>query len=203
LAHAASHPDPNLASIITIGSPTDFTKMNTELFKPLMGMKPLFEKLPLSPLPFLGRLIAPLAPLVPASTWGLFHQRNLEPSIAAKVVALASTPLSSGKLWLDFGRFLETGVFAPEASTPYLENLHESNTSILVIGGSRDFMAPPQAVSAMCKGENAGENLNCIILGKESGCIDDYGHVDLLVGMRAQNEVFPRILEWLEQHDKS
>ncbi len=203
LAHVASHPDPNMASIVTIGSPTDFTKMNTDMFRLVLGMKPLFEKLPISPLPFLGRPIAPLAPWIPASAWGLFHQSNLEPWIARKVVALASTPLSAGKLWLDFGRFVETGVFAPEAGTPYLENLHESDASIFTIGGSKDYMAPPQAVSAMCKGENAGGNGKRLILGKESGCIDDYGHVDLLVGIRAHHEVFPRIIEWLEQHDKS
>ena len=77
LAHAASHPAPNLASIIAMGSPTDFSKMDTEIFGPLLRLKPLFEKLPVSPLPFFGRLIAPLAPWIPASAWGLFHQKNI------------------------------------------------------------------------------------------------------------------------------
>jgi pimeloyl-ACP methyl ester carboxylesterase len=202
LAHVASHPDPNLASIIAMGSPTDFSKMDTALFGPLFRLKPLFEKLPISPLPLLGRLITPLAPWIPASAWGLFHQTNIEPSVARKVIALASTPISSGKLWLDFGRFLNTGVFGSETGVPYLENLHESDTPILVIGGSKDLMAPPQAVSAMCKRANIGLKADCLIMGKESGCLDDYGHVDLLVGIRAQGEIFPKILDWLEQHDK-
>jgi pimeloyl-ACP methyl ester carboxylesterase len=202
LAHVASHSAPNLASIIAMGSPTDFSKMDTELFGPLLRLKLLFEKLPISPLPLLGRLIAPLAPWIPASVWGLFHQTNIGPSVARKVIALASTPVSSGKLWLDFGRFLNTGVLGPETGVPYLENLHKSNTSILVIGGSKDLMAPPQAVSALCKRANTGLKADCLIMGKESGCLDDYGHVDLLVGIRAQNEIFPKILDWLDQHDK-
>ena len=63
-------------------------------------------------------------------------------------------------------------------------------------------MAPPQAVSALCKGANTGLKADCVIMGKESGCLDDYGHVDLLVGIPARNEIFPKILDWLEQHDK-
>ncbi len=202
LAHVGSRPAPNLASIIAMGSPTDFSKVNTEIFRPLFRLKPLFEKLPVSPLPFFGRLLAPLVPLIPESAWGLFHQRNVEPSITRKVVALASTPLSSGKLWLDFGRFLKTGVFGPETGAPYLENLHESNVPIFVIGGSKDLMAPPPAVSAVCKRANVEIKAECLIVGKESGCLEDYGHLDLLVGIRARNEVFPKILEWLEQHDE-
>jgi len=40
-----------------------------------------------------------------------------------------------------------------------------------------------------------------LILGKASGCVEEYGHVDLMVGLRAENEVFPVILQWLTDHD--
>jgi poly(3-hydroxyalkanoate) synthetase len=41
----------------------------------------------------------------------------------------------------------------------------------------------------------------CLILGKENGCEEDYGHADLVVGLRAEVEVFPRVAEWLERQD--
>ena len=44
LAHVASHRAPNLASIIAMGSPTDFSKMDTELFGPLLRLKLLLKK---------------------------------------------------------------------------------------------------------------------------------------------------------------
>ena len=42
----------------------------------------------------------------------------------------------------------------------------------------------------------------CKILGKETGCEEDYGHVDLLVGKMVETEVFPGILEWIETYER-
>lgn len=202
LAHLASYRDLAVASAIAAGSPTDFSKIDSEMFRPLLKLKPLLERLPISPLPFLGRMIAPLAPWVPESVWGLFHVDNIEPSVARKAIAVVSTPISSGKLWLDFGRFMKTGVFGPGDGASYLEGLHQSDVPILLIGGSKDAMAPPASVIRPCKKLNETTKVECVIMGKESGCLEDYGHVDLLVGIHATEEVFPKILEWLEQHDK-
>ena len=202
LAHLASHPDSALASAIVVGSPTDFSEIDVRAFRPLLKLGPLLGRLPISPLPFLGRMIAPLAPWVPASAWGLFHICNIEPSVARKTIALVSTPISPGKLWMDFGRFIKTGVFGPEDGAPYLEGLSESDVPILLIGGSKDFMAPPASVINARKNLNKTTEAECVIMGKESGRLEDYGHVDLMVGIHATEEVFPKILEWLERHDK-
>ena len=202
LAYLASNPDSALASAVVVGSPTDFSEIDIARVRPLLKLEPLLGWLPISPLPFLGRMIAPLAPWVPASAWGLFHIANIEPSVARKTIALVSTPISPGKLWRDFGRFIKTGVFGPEDGAPYLEGLSQSDVPILLMGGSKDYMAPPASVMNACKGLNEVTKTECVIMGKESGRREDYGHVDLLLGMHATEEVFPKILEWLQQHDK-
>ena len=37
--------------------------------------------------------------------------------------------------------------------------------------------------------------------GKSHGEVDDYGHFDLLMGRRAQSEVFPHIDRFLDEND--
>ena len=114
---------------------------------------------------------------------------------------MGSELITSWKLWLDFGRFVDTGVLAHENGRPYLKNISQSSVPIFLIAGAKDAMAPPDSVSAACvPGKDPGERLYNV-LGKTSGTVEDYGHVDLLVGMRAEQEVFPSILEWLAAHD--
>jgi pimeloyl-ACP methyl ester carboxylesterase len=201
LAHLASHPDSALASAIVVGSPTDFSEIHIGAFGPLLKLDPLLRWLPISPLPLLGRMIAPLAPWVPASVWGLFHIGNIEPSVARKTIALVSTPVSPSKLWLDFARFIKTGAFGPEDGPPYLEGLGESDVPILLMSGSKDFMAPPASVINARKKLKETTEAECVVMGKESGRLEDYGHVDLILGAHATEEVFPKILEWLQRHD--
>ena len=40
------------------------------------------------------------------------------------------------------------------------------------------------------------------MLGKESGCMEDYGHMDLLVGKRSDKELFPRVIAWIQENDR-
>jgi hypothetical protein len=109
--------------------------------------------------------------------------------------------ITSRKLWLDFGRFVDTKLFASEDGKPYLKNLSESAVPIFLASGSKDVMAPPDSVSAGCvAGPNSGERMRHVF-GKTTGTVEDYGHVDLLVGLRAEQEVFPAILQWLTSHD--
>jgi len=62
-------------------------------------------------------------------------------------------------------------------------------------------MAPPESVVAACRIGQQTVERKCMIFGKETGCIEDYGHMDLLFGIRVQQEVFPQILKWLDEHD--
>jgi len=201
LAHLASHSNSQVASAITLGSHTDFSSMDSGIFEPLLKLRWLLKRLPISPLPFLGKMFTPLAPWVPSLLLGTFNPNNIAPTAARKIVALAAEPVSPTELWLDFGRFLETGVFGPENGTPYLTGLNRSNVPIFLMGGSKDRMAPPEAVNADCEEIEKCMERKHLILGKNSGFVEDYGHMDLLVGIRAMTEVFPSILAWLERHE--
>ena len=121
--------------------------------------------------------------------------------MARRTVALGSELITPTKLWLELARFGISGNHETASINNYAEGLKSSSVPILFIGGSKDFLMPPDSVCAASEyPDNLGERV-CKIMGKETGCDEDYGHVDLLVGKNVEKEVFPAIDEWLESHD--
>lgn len=202
LAHLARIPGNAVASVVTLGSPVDFSKIRNKSFDFLLALRPLLRHAPVFPLPFFGRLISPLAHVMPNSLLGLFYRTNIAPVVARRVLALAAQVVTSTRLWLDFGRYLSTGVFADENGRPYLQGIEKSEVPVLLASGSKDEMAPPEAVIAALDTLRDDRERSCVVFGKVSGCLEDYGHMDLLVGVRSEAEIFPSVLGWLEHHDE-
>jgi len=202
-AHLAMHSDVPMTSAITIGSPAGFVSTRMKALRVMAGLRNLLRLSPVAPMPFNGRLILPIAHKLPRFLLGLFHQPNISPSVVRKMVAVGSELITSSRLWIDFGRFVATGIYAPENGRPYLENLEKSPVPLFVLGGSEDLMAPPESIrAALGNGTSRGERV-FHIFGKDSGCMEDYGHIDLVVGERVVEEVFPVILKWLLEKDTS
>ncbi len=202
LAHLARHPKSSLASVVTLGSPVAFSKVRNKAFDRLLAMTPLVRHFPVFPLPFFGRVISPLAHVMPHALLGLFYRPNITPEAARRVLALASQVVTSTRLWLDFGRFLSTGAFADKDGRPYLQGIEKAEVPILLGSGAKDVMAPPEAVIAALDVLRDDRERSCVVFGKVSGCAEDYGHMDLLVGARSEREIFPSVLRWVADHDE-
>jgi pimeloyl-ACP methyl ester carboxylesterase len=198
LAHLAASDSATIASALALGSPTDFSRMKTRALETLMAARPLLKHTPIMPLPLLGRLVLPL---FNGSTLGFFHAGNTDPDTSRKTVALASEVVTSSTLWLNFGRFVETKRFAPKNGALYLESLPASDVPIMVIAGAKDSIAPPESVVWLSSPPGQAGERRSLVLGKASGCAEDYGHVDLLMGRRVTDEVYPTVLQWVEEHD--
>jgi hypothetical protein len=39
--------------------------------------------------------------------------------------------------------------------------------------------------------------------GREAGLSADYGHSDLIFGLRAPEEIYPRVVQWLRAHSEA
>ena len=201
LAHLARNPHARVACAVTLGSPADFSKLHNKRFESLLRLRWLIRGLPVFPLPFFGRLLVPLAHVIPATLLDLFYQPNIAPDVARRVLAVASQVVTSTKLWLDFARFLSTRAFAASNGRPYLEGIESTPVPFLLASGAKDAMAPPESVKVrqqVCTNDAKDE---FVVFGKELGCAEDYGHMDLPLGARSTVEVFPRVLDWLEEHD--
>jgi len=200
-AHLACQKEPPLASATAIGAPADFSHMSFVVLRIMARLRWSLKITPLPPMPFNGRLILPVAHKMPRWLLGLFNPPNVGACVSRRIVALGSELITSKRLWLDMGGYVDRGVFAPENGGPYLDGLSESTVPLLVVAGALDRVAPPETVTPACSADQGPQKTRCLIFGKETGCVEDYGHMDLLVGLRSEQEVFPALLAWLMEHD--
>jgi hypothetical protein len=66
-----------------------------------------------------------------------------------------------------------------------------------LMAGSRDVQAVPESIDATVRALSHAPELEVRRLGRAFGHADDYGHVDLVVGKRAHEEVLPLIVDFL------
>ncbi len=201
MAHLAATRDPRIASATTVGSPADFSKVSGEAFRVLMSLKWTLKLTPICPITFIGRFATPFAHRFGSLFMEAFHPPNINPDQAGRALALGAELITPSRLWLDFGRFLEQGVFARPDGENYLKGLPECSTPLLAVAGSKDAMVSPAAVRAVCEAADDTSNRECVVVGKEQGCEEDYGHIDLVLGRRAHLEVFPLIEDHLSRRD--
>lgn len=101
----------------------------------------------------------------------------------------------------EFGPFvLGNRETRPGYDQPYsiTKNLHKITTPLFLLSGAADGMAPPGNVQFVFDqvGSTDKTYQNITVL---DGALSDYGHLDLLVGERAPDEVYPLIGKWLEE----
>lgn len=202
-ARLAAYGDPRIASAVTVASPTDFTKMRSPKHDILLKLRPILKIFPIFPLFYIGRFLTPVAPWMGTFMLGAYNPKNCDPGTCRRITALIGEPVASMTTWLDFGRFMSTGVFGPEGGRNYTEDLEKVKNPLFIIAGAADTMAPQDAVCASYRVTEESGDRECIVFGKEAGYKEDYGHMDLLVGDRVESEVFPHIMNWLEKHDRN
>jgi fermentation-respiration switch protein FrsA (DUF1100 family) len=70
--------------------------------------------------------------------------------------------------------------------------------TLLLLAGSRDLLAPPEAVSSAYEALGSPHKV-LRVLGRAHGDRTDYGHIDLVLGRHAPEEVFAPIADWLAE----
>jgi len=78
----------------------------------------------------------------------------------------------------------------------YKENLNLFTFPLLAIAGGGDMAAPPYEVK-YAVGHVGSRDITYHEFSKENGYSADYGHLDLNLGKKAREEVYPVIYEWL------
>ncbi len=202
-AHLAREEPSAVASALALGSPTDFSEMGNHAFRYALKMRWMLKIVPFNPLIPLAKCFLPLAKLAPGFLSIFFCLENIEWRMARKISAIGAELVSSSVLWLDMARFLSEEKFADPFGRSYLEGFDASRIPLLAICGTKDLMAPEKAVLSICKAETSNSVRESVVLGKRTGFLHDYGHMDILIGDRAREEVFPIIESWLARWDDS
>jgi len=129
----------------------------------------------------------------------LYNPANTTPESWRRLVAIGTADIS-GALWLQFGRWVETGAFdSADGKIDYRRDMSRIRTPVLVVSGKVDRIAPPPAVK---DGYRAlGGPKRFLLMAEENGVQADYGHMDYLLGERASTELWPHLLDFLAEHD--
>ncbi|MFH1753999.1 MAG: alpha/beta hydrolase [Candidatus Omnitrophota bacterium] len=80
----------------------------------------------------------------------------------------------------------------------YTANLGKITIPIMVTAGGRDAFVDQEAVVKSYHAVSSKDK-QIAIFSKENGYPDDYGHSDVLIGKNSEKEVYPVMLEWLDE----
>ncbi len=128
----------------------------------------------------------------------LLNAQNCEPDVLSRMAkeAINDVPL---KLVLELSHQMANGTIA-EGPYAYEHGLGQICVPVFAVGGSVDRIAPPESVAAAVA-EMQTPDIRYREMGLRFGDRADYGHIDLLVGRHAPEEVFPLLLDFLEEVD--
>ncbi|KAL6186544.1 hypothetical protein ACLB2K_042664 [Fragaria x ananassa] len=193
----------NLAAVVTLASSLDYTSSKSTL-KLLIPLADPAQALNVPVVP-LGTLLAAAYPLSSRppyvfswlndliSAQGMMHPELLKKlvlnnfcTIPAKLLLQLTTAFKEGGLRNRSGTYL------------YKDHLHKSNVPILALAGDKDSICPPEAVEETVK-VIPKHLVTYKVLGESGGA--HYAHYDLVGGRMAAEQVYPCIIEFLNQHD--
>lgn len=190
-----------LSALVTIAAPVTFTHPDQDPMKWLLRLdeSATLKKIFLSVNgPTLARL---LIPFVPKLERLLYNPENMEDEIKEKLLEEALTDINPGVLD-HLLRMIKQGEFvSAKGDFSYRKNLARIELPLLLIGGEKDPVAPPEAILAVYR-RVGSPNRTVRIFGARNKDSAAYGHMDLILGMKAAQEVFPVIGGWLKQRDE-
>lgn len=86
-----------------------------------------------------------------------------------------------------------------EQNIDYAQGVSKLEVPTLMMGGAEDRMTPAHHLKWGFKAMNTNDK-KFVLAGEDTGFEKDYAHVDLILGDRAKEEIFPIIQDWLQKH---
>jgi predicted alpha/beta hydrolase len=127
-----------------------------------------------------------------------FRACNTDPLVVARYFR-NGVPDEAIDLVDQFAGWIRDGSMRNRAgSLVYSEHLAEVRLPLLVLAAARDLQRPPAAVRAAFDAFGSTDR-TFVRAGTADGFSVDFGHDDLLAGVAAPAEVFPRIAAWLAE----
>lgn len=144
-----------------------------------------------------GRLFIPLSGKITDGI--LLNAANVEPHVLGRVArdGIDDVPL---KLFLELTQQMFCS--EPDHESPFAHEfaLERIVAPTFMLSGTVDRVAPPASVAAAMPLLRAAD-VRYREMGLKHGDRADYGHVDLLVGRNASKEVYPLLLDFIEEVD--
>ncbi|TGK01419.1 alpha/beta fold hydrolase [Leptospira langatensis] len=160
-----------------------------------------------------------LWPAVPTETWSgirggtgipffpkksfeevFWYEPNIDPKIVSGVYTTSIATVTKREV-RQMEKIIETGSFRSEdGKMNYAEGLSNIKIPVLLVAGRRDKLGFTYSLRYVYD-QLGSTDKTLFILSKGKGHSEDYGHTDLVVGKKADDEVFPTILQWLNKRN--
>jgi pimeloyl-ACP methyl ester carboxylesterase len=193
----SSHPE-RIANLVGMGSTVILAKVpHVEMLRANRALRML--SIFASP----GRLGRPLkyfrAPGMDRIDRFYFSNENVDRLTVSRFYGYALEDTGPGALrqldpYLEFGHMLSA-----DRRIDYSARLGEVNTPTLLIAGDGDIMSDVRSTELTLAALGSADK-TLWRFGKANGNVADYGHCDLVWSRHAPREIFPPLIDWLDQH---
>ena len=201
LEYAALNKDPDLLGIVPVAGPVTFTVGTirrigklinlTKIIRPFTNK--VYNRIPAYLLkPFVGYLMN-----LPELNF-LGNPENMNPQQLSTLLtrAVSDLPLS---IVPQFKDAMEKKSYNFKNGMSYFDPIKNISVPILMIAGSADNLVDPYSV-IMEYDRIASKDKTLVIAGQANGFRENYGHIDLVVGKYALEEIFTIINKWVINH---
>lgn len=196
MAYGLLNPEAPIARGIAVASALDYAQGDSA-FAPLLKFRPILERGPAIPFGVFAHLASPLLGrgwegVEKLNVWS----SNIEPELTRRLYARCfhTIPIS---LLLSLASTFEPGGLTLSSGFRCADHVENLSFPLLLVAGSKDAQVSVEAVRHTK--ELFGDKAKLVVHGLEYGDGDEYGHWDLFLGKRAEDEVWPGIFEWLEE----
>lgn len=207
----------NFKGVVTIGSPVFFGKSSMFL-EFITRITPRNLSIPIN----INEIIEKSSEIANHFKGLGVNNKNIDPVILENYLRVGFTGILSSKVLSQFSMFFKHNSFCRYPKYPwmydifsripflkkkfspycYTENIHRFITPLLAIAGGQDKMAPKKDIQYI-KYLVGSSDVDFIEFSREAGYRNDYGHLDLNLGIHAYDEVYPKIYDWLKLHSKT
>ncbi|HEY8208025.1 MAG TPA: alpha/beta fold hydrolase [Myxococcaceae bacterium] len=188
-----------LGSVTILGSPMrlDLGGPGDLVLPQAAGLLSTSWALPLKGPSLLG---IPMAGVVPDNPQELllYNPENTSHESMKKLMTVGAEDVGV-MLLQQLAGMLKTGqLLSRDGTRDYRKALAGVTTPVLVVAGKRDRLAMVPAVRAGYLALGGPKEWR--LMGVENGARADYGHMDLILGERAETELWPAVLDFFDRH---
>jgi len=190
-----------IGALVTIGTPVTFNDPKQEPMKMLLklGGSPTWKKILLYlDGPLVKRLLIPRIPDVEKF---FYNPENMDQEVQQRFLETALPPVNPGVLDHLIMMVRKGEFVSATGSHSYRKNLAKIRVPVLIIGGEKDAVAPPQVLRATYRELKSRDRTHRIFGSRPKDSVA-YGHYDLILGKKAKEEVFPLIGSWLKKRSR-
>jgi len=127
-----------------------------------------------------------------------YTAENVDPRTVSRFYGYTLEDPGPGAL-RQFAPYLRHGhLLSADQRLDYVAHLPEIMTPTLMVAGDVDLISDVPSTRKTYDALGSPDK-TLMIFGKEYGCAGEYGHCDLVWSKHAPNEVFPSIIEWLDE----